>query len=164
MLFPTEADYSALLCLEATIISKFSINISGGKLAILGNPMKRVESPQDYVNRILSETGMSHVRVAERAKAMGRKLSPGYVHNLASGKATNPSIELLQALAVGLGRPEDEVDAVFRGRPLTDEAAYGESLFAAIWREYDSLPAKEQKELRPTIEMLQREIQRRTGR
>jgi hypothetical protein len=37
-------------------------------------------------------------------------------------------------------------------------------MFAAMWAEYEKLPAKEQKELRVAVEMLQHEIQRRTQR
>ena len=149
--------------------SRFLEIISCGQEGILLSPMKRLnfvsklESPQDYFNRILSESGLSHVKVAERARALGHKLSAGYVHNIARGTAINPSVQLIRALAAGIGRPEEEVLSVFRGIPLTEESAYKESLFATMWGEFSNLTAKDQKELRPAIDMLQREIQRRTN-
>lgn len=123
--------------------------------------MKPRETPQDYVNRILKETGMSHVEVAERAVALGYKISAGYLHNVSRGISDNPSIQIMQAFAAGLGRPEDEVDAVFRGKQITDELRYKNSFFARLWEEFKELSDADQKELRPALDMFQREIQRR---
>jgi transcriptional regulator with XRE-family HTH domain len=123
--------------------------------------MNQRESPQDYVNRILKETGFTHARVAERAQALGYKLSSGYVHNIARGTADNPSVELMKALAAGLGKTEEEIDLVFRGKQITDEVRYKNSLFAVLWNEYKELSNADQKELRTVLDMLQREIQRR---
>lgn len=123
--------------------------------------MKQRESPQDYLNRVLKETGMSHVEVAERAQALGYKISAGYVHNVSRGISGNPSISIMQAFAAGLGKPEDEVDAVFRGKQITDEIRYKNSFFARLWEEFKELSDADQKELRPALDMLQREIQRR---
>lgn len=121
-------------------------------------PMPR-ESPQDYVNRIMAESGLTHRAVSLRAQALGHKISGGYVHNIASGQIDNPSIQLVQALAAGLGRPEEEVFLVFRGKQLTED--YKDSLFAALWNEYKALSGADQRELRVVLQMLQREIQRR---
>jgi transcriptional regulator with XRE-family HTH domain len=141
--------------------SRISEIISSGEVAIFQRRMRRMETPQDYVNRVLSETGLTHVQVAARAQHLGYKLSAGYVHNIARGTADNPSIQLMQALAAGLGKPEDEVDAVFRGKPITDEMRYKNSYFARLWGEFKELSDVDQKELRVVLDMLQREIQRR---
>lgn len=117
------------------------------------------EIPQDYVNRIMSESDLTHRAVALRANALGHKISAGYVHNIASGQIDNPSVQLVQALAAGLGRPEDEVFLIFRGKQLVEE--YKDSLFATLWNEYKALPGPDQRELRLVLQMLQREIQRR---
>lgn len=122
-------------------------------------PRMTKEIPQDYVNRIMTESDLTHRAVAQRANALGHKISAGYVHNIASGQIDNPSVQLVQALAAGLGRPEDEVFLVFRGKQLTEE--YKDSLFAALWNEYKALPGSDQRELRLVLQMLQREIQRR---
>lgn len=144
-------------------ITENSQIISCSALPILRTQMKPIESPQDYVNRIMRDSDLNAARVAERAQKLGYKLSSGYVHNIATGAADNPSIQLMQALAAGLGRPEDEVDLVFRGRPITDDMSYRNSLFARMWNEYKELDTADQRELRGIIEMLQREIQRRLG-
>jgi len=123
--------------------------------------MKTRESPQDWLNRVLTETGFSHGKVAQRAQALGYKISAGYVHNLARGTVDNPSIQIIQALAAGLGKPEDEVIDVFRGKQLHDEAGFKNSWFARLWAEYKELSDADQKEMRTVLEMLQREIQRR---
>jgi len=117
------------------------------------------EVPQDYVNRIMTESDLTHRAVAQRAQTLGHKISAGYVHNIASGQIDNPSVQLVQALAAGLGRPEEEVFLVFRGKQLTED--YKDSLFAALWNEYKALPGPDQRELRIVLQMLQREIQRR---
>lgn len=123
--------------------------------------MKTKEKPQDYLNRVLKETGLTHVQVAERANALGYKLSAGYVHNVSRGISDNPSISIMQAFAAGLGRPEDEVDAVFRGKQIEEDAKYRNSFFARLWEEFRELSDADQKELRTVLDMLQREIQRR---
>lgn len=122
-------------------------------------PLMPKEIPQVYVNRIMTESELTHRAVALRANALGHKISAGYVHNIASGQIDNPSVQLVQALAAGLGRPEDEVFLVFRGKQLTDE--YKDSLFATLWNEYKALSGSDQRELRVALQMLQREIQRR---
>jgi transcriptional regulator with XRE-family HTH domain len=119
------------------------------------------QSPQDYVNKVMKEADLTHRDVAARAQALGHKLSAGYVHNIASGQVSNPSIQLTQALAAGLGRPEDEVFLVFRGKPLQEEGNFTTGLWAVAANEYKKLPAADQKELKPTIQMLLHEIQRR---
>lgn len=75
---------------------------------------KRVERPAEYVSRILKETPLTHCQVSEQAERLGHKLSPAYVHCVADGTKTNPTVQLIQALAAGLGRPEEEVFEVFR--------------------------------------------------
>lgn len=140
-------------------------NFISDRLSVkVSNAMPQRETPQDYINRIMRENGLTHRKVAERANALGLKLSGGYVHNVASGDVDNPSLGLIRAIAAGLGRPEEELIAVFRGKLLTDDNGYTESLFAVMWNEYKRLPAKEQKELRPSVDMLRREIQRRTAK
>lgn len=123
--------------------------------------MKTKESPQDYVNRVMKEGGLTHLKVAQRAQKLGYKMSHGYVHNIARGTADNPSVNLVQALAAGLGRPEEEVFAVFRGKQIEDEAGFKNSWFARVYAEYRELSDADQKEMRSLLEMLQREIQRR---
>jgi transcriptional regulator with XRE-family HTH domain len=161
MKYLSGAAYYSLFLNVSTDKSRLSKIISSGGVAIFPARMKNKETPQEYVNRVLAETGLSHVQVSARAQKLGYKLSAGYVHNIARGTADNPSIQLMQALAAGLGRPEDEVDAVFRGRPITEELKYKNSYFARLWGEFKELSDADQKELRIVLDNQQREIQRR---
>lgn len=83
-------------------------------------------------------------------------MSGKYLHNIASGLVGNPSIRLVQAIAAGLGKPEDELFAVFRGKQLTAKATFG-----ALDAEFNTLPAGDQRALRATVDMIRREIRRR---
>lgn len=117
---------------------------------------------QSYVNTVFDETdGLSEVKAAARAKRLGHKISPGYISNIRTGKAKNPSLDLLQALAAAIGRPEDDVLAVARGKQLAQHGEFQESLFAVLWNEYKHLTPGHKKEVKHLVEMLQREIQRR---
>jgi transcriptional regulator with XRE-family HTH domain len=135
--------------------------IFDGEGITLSASMKKQESPQDYINRVMQELGLSHRRVAERARKLGHKLSAGYVHNIASGIVDNPSIRLVQAIAAGLGKPEDELFAMFRGKQLIEGDAYRDSLFGVLGAEFNCLSPQDQKELRPAVDMLHHEILRR---
>lgn len=117
---------------------------------------------QDYVNKVFDETeGLSEVKASNRATRLKHKISPGYISNIRTGKAKNPTIELLQGLAAAIGRPEDDVIAIARGKQLSQHGEFQESLFAVLWNEYKQLTATQKKEVRHLVEMLQREIQRR---
>ena len=145
---------------SATEKSDYLEIISAGPFGMLsGSAMKR-ESLQDWVNRKLRETGFSHQKVSDRAKARGHKLSTGYVNNLAQGDADNPSAKLMKGIAAGFGVPLEEVIAVVFGQPLSEDRGFQKSDFAAMWKAYESLPLDVQRQKRPLLEMLIREINR----
>lgn len=146
---------------ESTIILGKEKSLIGGRLAILRSAMKSRETLQDYVRRIVAEKGLSHVKVAQRAKRLGGKLSAGYVNSIIQGHVSNPGIETLKQLALGLGEPEEELFEVARGKQLSDDANYKESYFATIYAEFRRLPEADKRELRPMIELIKKEIQRR---
>jgi transcriptional regulator with XRE-family HTH domain len=79
-----------------------------------------------YVSRILKEKGLTPLEVKELS---GGKITDGYVRGITSGKAKNPSVLKLKALARGLNVDEDELFSVARGlrtrvRPRGDESKY----------------------------------------
>jgi transcriptional regulator with XRE-family HTH domain len=146
---------------DASTILKSFKSLSGGESVTVSDSMA-TESLQDYVNRIMLENPeLSEVKVSKRAAHMRKKISAGYVSNIRSGSATNISIERLKALAAGLGRPAEEVLAVAFGKALTEDNKFQESLFASLWNEFQHLSPGDQKEMRPMIEMVRNEIQRR---
>lgn len=123
--------------------------------------MKQPESLQEYVVRIAREKGLTHLAIAARAKAKDKKLSSGYVSNIMNGYGPNPSVTILQALAVGLDEPEDDVFAAARGvvRTVTG-TGNREPVLSAIERDLQKLPPSEQKHFKRSLEMIHREIRR----
>jgi transcriptional regulator with XRE-family HTH domain len=78
---------------------------------------KETETLSQYVARIMEEKQLKMYDVEVRS---GRRITDAYVGNILKGKARNPSVDKLQALAAGLGVDEDEIFRVARGLPLAD--------------------------------------------
>lgn len=78
-------------------------------------PKKEKETLAQYVTRIIKEKDLTHQEVRRLARG---KITDGYVRGLMTGKARNPSVDKLKALAVGLGVSEDEIFRVARGLPF----------------------------------------------
>lgn len=128
---------------------------------MLRPPMKR-ETLQAWVNRLFEEDNdLSEVKVSARAKRLGHRISPGYVSNIRTGKARNPSVDFIKALAAGLGKTEDEVDAKARGVQLREDPEFQESEWAVMWNDYRHLSPARQKEVASLKEVLHRELRRR---
>lgn len=72
------------------------------------------EPGHEYLKRVLNEKKLTFRTVSARAQKQGFELSQTYIVNLVQGVNINPSTRSLQALAAGLGEPEDEVFAAFR--------------------------------------------------
>lgn len=126
-------------------------------------PKAQVESPSDYVRRIIAEKGLSHVKVAQRAKALGGELSPGYVNSIIQGHVKSPSVDMIKNLALGLGEPEDDVFDVFRGMSRAEDASLRRGFWASLANEAEQLGSEtDKREIRVMAEALKREIQRRT--
>lgn len=120
------------------------------------------ETLSDYVRRIsASKPGMSHVKIAERAKKLGGTLSAGYVNSVIQGHVTSPKVQTLQNLALGLGEPEDDIFEVARGKQLSDDAGFRLGIFAMLYREFQKLSDEDKNAVQPFIDLLKREIQSR---
>jgi transcriptional regulator with XRE-family HTH domain len=74
-----------------------------------------VESLSQYVTRIMSEKRLGFEEVSRMS---GSEITEGYVRSITRGSASNPSVKKLQALASGLGVPEEEIFRVARGLPV----------------------------------------------
>jgi transcriptional regulator with XRE-family HTH domain len=68
-----------------------------------------------YVRKIAHEKGLSASDIQKRARG---KISFGYVNDIINERTTNPSVEKLQALALGLGVPEEDIFRVARRLPI----------------------------------------------
>ena len=76
------------------------------------------ETLAQYVARMIKEKGLKHHEVKLLS---GGGITDGYVRGIMTGKAKNPSVHKLKALARGLGVSEDEIFRVARGLPLQGE-------------------------------------------
>lgn len=79
---------------------------------------KDQETLAQYVTRVIKEKDLTHQEVRKLARG---KITDGYVRGIMTGKARNPSVDKLKALALGLGVSEDEIFKVARGLPLESD-------------------------------------------
>ncbi len=77
-------------------------------------PKAKKETLAQYVARVIKEKDLTHQEVRKLARG---KITDGYVRGIMTGKARNPSVDKLKALARGLGVSEDEIFRVARGLP-----------------------------------------------
>jgi len=70
------------------------------------------ETLAQYVARIIKDRDLTHDHVKQLS---GGRITDGYVRDIMKGKSTNPSVDKLRALALGLGVSEEEIFRVARG-------------------------------------------------
>lgn len=125
-------------------------------------PKIQTADPSDYVRRIIAEKGLSHVKVAQRAKALGGDLSPGYVNSIIQGHVKSPGIDMLYNLSLGLGEPVEDLIAIYLGQILPDDSMFSKSAFAQLHNECEQLPESEKREVKVLLDTIKRDVQRRT--
>src|SRR5215216_6961884 len=76
------------------------------------------ETLGQYVTRIMKAKGLKQDEVR---RLSGNRITDGYVRDIMTGRANNPSVEKLKALARGLSVSEDDLFRVARGLPLDRE-------------------------------------------
>ncbi|MEK6303423.1 MAG: helix-turn-helix domain-containing protein [Acidobacteriota bacterium] len=92
-------------------------------------PKLKQETLAEYVTRIISEKNLKQHEVKEIS---GGEITDGYVRGIMTGKARNPSVDKLKALARGLGVSEDEIFKVARGLPFEGEHREQQSNYRVI--------------------------------
>ncbi|HKQ05458.1 MAG TPA: helix-turn-helix transcriptional regulator [Blastocatellia bacterium] len=115
----------------------------------------------DYVRRMMKEKNLTFKQVEKRSR---RSISTGTLNDIIQARNTNPTVAILKALARGLGVSEDEVFAVARGLRIDHQREYDESDIAALFYKYRQLSERNKKELRPILELIDHEIERRLSR
>ena len=107
--------------------------------------------------------GWSQEKLAEMANYI---CTGGYISSLEreadigkSGRPTQPSIEVVDALATALGEPIPDARLV-AGYAPTSQPAIEDALANALLYKYDQLPEEDKDKIRPLLEMLDREISR----
>jgi len=156
---PKSEDYTV----STKIVAETNNYLAGVSASLFAVPKNHLETPSDYVRRIIKEKGLSHVKVAQRARQLGGELSPGTVNSIIQGHVKSPGVDMIPNLALGLGEPEDDVDRILRGKTLADDSRFQKSFYALLWYEASQLTdEKDKAEVKVLAENLMRDIQRRT--
>lgn len=113
------------------------------------------KTPGEYVRRLLDERSLSFKDVEMRS---GGRISHSYVHQIAGGHTRNLTVEKIRGLAVGLGVAEEEVLRVVCDTSSAEKAAFRNGKFARLYQKYEALSEAGKREVRPLVEMLDREI------
>lgn len=146
------------------IVAKKTTDLCGDFASLGWLAKTSVETPQDYVRRIIAEKGLSHVKVAQRAKQLGGKLSPGYVNNIIQGHTESPGIDMIYNLSLGLGEPVEDLIAVYLGQVVPWDGGFRKSAFYGLYTEAEKLSESDRREVKVLIDALKSEIQRRTAK
>jgi transcriptional regulator with XRE-family HTH domain len=112
----------------------------------------------DYVRRVMKEKNLTFKQAEKRSR---RSISTGTLNDIIQGRNTNPTVAILKGLARGLGVSEDEVFTVARGLRIDHQREFDESDIAALFYKYRQLSERNKKELRPILEVIDHEIERR---
>lgn len=121
------------------------------------------ESLSNYVKFWMRERGMSYPNdVVEAATRKGAQISNTKVNTIILAQYANHQMRVLEALALGLGRPLGEVFSAALGYfpELTEQPEFKESDAAHLWNLIRQLPAKERKVYERYVQMLANEIHR----
>lgn len=120
------------------------------------------EKLSQYVKFWMRERGMSYpIDLVERADRKGAQISNTKVNTVLLGQYANHRMRLLEAIALGLGRPPEEVFLAALGYPTIAEIPeYKESEAAHLWHTMQQLPPKRRKVYEQFIQMLANEIER----
>jgi len=116
------------------------------------------ESFGEFITRILHEKKLTLSDVEKRTQ---RAISDSYLSYITQDKGSNLTLSKLKALAEGLGVPQAMILEAACGIPLIDATAYQGTEFAHVMYKYDHLSDQDKTELRPTLQLLCREIERR---
>ena len=122
--------------------------------------METQESFGEFITRILHEKKLTLSDVEKRTQ---KAISDSYLSYLTQDKGSNLTLTKLKALAEGLGVPEAMVLGAASGLPLIDATTLEGTEFAHLMYKYDQLSDLDKTELRPTLKLLCREIERRLG-
>lgn len=151
---------STFLFMRQEIFLVKSPTIVESECEILPIPMKSRQTLAQYVNQVMLDNGEKPKDIESRAKRAGHQISDSAIGNIILEKVDNPGIKTLHALALGLGRPVEEVIAAALGEMPKESLGYTESEMADFWQVLNRLPAAEQKYYKRTLQMLKRDMLR----
>jgi transcriptional regulator with XRE-family HTH domain len=116
------------------------------------------ESLGEFITRILNEKKLSLSDVERRTQ---RAISDSYLSYIMKDKGRNLTLRKLKALALGLGVSEVMILKAACGIPLIDATESPGGEFAHVMYQYDQLSDLDKTDLKPVLQLLCREIERR---
>lgn len=126
--------------------------------SFLGGAILAEKSIGDYLLRVMRDKNLSMMDVERRAKKLGLPLKQSDLSKIISGTVENPGVFKVVAIARALGVPVIEVVNHITGAKEVDLDARKKAFFEAR----DMLPPKDRKEIDLMIEMIEREMIRRS--
>lgn len=116
------------------------------------------ESFGEFVTRVLHEKNLSLSDVERRSE---KAISDSYLSYIIQEKGRNLTLSKLKALALGLGVSEVMILNAACGIPLIDATESPGREFAHVMYQYDQLSEPDKTDLKPILQLLFREIERR---
>lgn len=103
--------------------------------------------------------------VEERAARKGAQVSVSKVNQTLNGLYADHRMRIIEAIALGIGRPPEEVFLAALGYSpaLTDDPEFTKSEAAHLWNLVQQLPAGERKFFNRSLRMLVEEAHRRAN-
>lgn len=129
-------------------------------ITLSGVDKKQTEDLSDYLRRKLNEDETLTLRKIEERS--GRKITHSYLSKILNRVVKNPSVEKLQAIAKGLGVPDDEVLAAVRGKRPEDDPHFLKSRLGLLSLKFDKIPIDKRVNVEALIDLLDREVERLT--
>lgn len=124
------------------------------------NSRNPVDDLGDFVQRVMSDKGLSTLEVESRSKRGGREgISDAYVTRIKNKQVKNPSYAKLIALARGLDVTEDEVLAIAHGKK-PNTSAIADSRFEILSLKFKSYKGEKKTRAQTLIDMVEREFER----
>ena len=129
------------------------------------NPAPVISPQQEmvsaYVRRLAVKKRLTHVKIAKMAQKKGHDLAASTVNAIIQGTVKSSRVDTLQAIAAGLGEPEEDIISLARGIPTTESPDFKESQFAALFKDYQALDEAARAQIEPFIKLLAEQIQQR---
>ena len=114
-----------------------------------------------YLRFWMDQENLAHQAVADRAERKGAHISQAKVTSILNGLYANHQMRQLEAVAIAINRPREEVFLAALGYspPLTEYPEFTQSDIANLWDLMRQLPAKQRKMYEHFVQMLANDIQ-----
>ena len=120
------------------------------------------ESFARYAQFWMDREGLIPPTASDRAAKRGYQLSTTKIANILNGIYANHQMRQIEAFAIVINRPKEEVFMAALGYalPLTEHPKFTQSHMAQLWQLMEALPARERTVYDRFVQMLADDIQR----